>query len=109
MLLMDTVGNSGLDMTPFLRNTMFVGVNMGTIFNHNIPLSARLLKDIMQYRSQGVIKSLQPITVMNFSQTEEAYRTMQTGKHIGKIVLVPGEDDIVPVSLLLPMVDGQRC
>ncbi|KAK3990438.1 Compactin diketide synthase mokB [Cladorrhinum sp. PSN332] len=95
----DMFGNSGLDMAPFLRNTMFVGVNMGTIFNHSIPLSARLLKDIMQLRSEDVIKPLQPVTTMNFSQTEEAYRTMQTGKHIGKIVLVPREDDIVPVSL----------
>ena len=86
-------------MAPFLRNTMFVGVNMGTIFNHNIPLSARLLRDIMQYHSQGIVKPPQPVNVMNFSQTEEAYRTMQTGKHIGKMVLVPGDDDIVPVGL----------
>jgi len=61
------------------------------------PLAARVMEDIMRYHRQGVVKPLQPLTVMNFSQTEEAFRTMQSGKHMGKIVLVPHNDDLVPV------------
>jgi len=35
---------------------------------------------------------------MVYSQLEEAFCLMQTGKHIGKMVLKAGDDDIVPVS-----------
>ncbi|KAK0707101.1 hypothetical protein B0T26DRAFT_790998 [Lasiosphaeria miniovina] len=93
----DMFGNSGLDMAPFLHNTTFAGVNMGAVFNHNIPLAARLLADVMRYHAQGVVKPLRPLTVMSFAQIEAAFRTMQAGKHIGKLVLVPHDDDLVPM------------
>lgn len=51
----------------------------------------------MRYYHEGVVKIPQPINVMSFAQTEEAFRTMQSGKHMGKIVLTPRPDDIVPV------------
>ena len=86
-------------MMPFLRNTTFVGVNMAAIYNDNIPLSARLMDAVIQYQKEGVVKSLQPVTAMSFSQIEEAFRTMQTGKHIGKIVLSPSDEDLVSVSV----------
>lgn len=37
---------------------------------------------------------------MTFSHIEEAFRLMQTGKHVGKIVLGANENDLVPVRLL---------
>lgn len=47
-----------------------------------------------------VTKLVTPLEVMNFSQIEEAFRIMQTGKHIGKMVLAADDDDIVPVRYL---------
>ncbi|KAM7200715.1 Compactin diketide synthase mokB [Naviculisporaceae sp. PSN 640] len=93
----DMFKNAGLDMLPFLKNTTFTGLNMGAIFNHNTPLSARLLRDVMALHTRGIVKPIRPVTSLPFSQIEEAFRTMAGGKHIGKIVLIPNDDDQVPM------------
>ncbi|RYO73747.1 hypothetical protein DL762_010377 [Monosporascus cannonballus] len=41
----------------------------------------------------------QPLTRMSFAEVQKAFRLLQMGKHFGKIVLVPGEHDMVPVLL----------
>lgn len=93
-------GNTGLDMTPFLHNISFSGVNMLSVYRENVPLLSRILADVMKYWAMGVTKLVTPLKVMNFSQIEEAFRIMQTGKHIGKMVLAANDDDIVPVRYL---------
>jgi NADPH:quinone reductase-like Zn-dependent oxidoreductase len=94
----DIVGNTGLDMAPFMKNLTFFCVNLVGIYRHNIPLASRLLSDIMDLVHQGVIRPITPITVYPFSQIESAFKLMQLGKHVGKIVLKPSNDDRVPVS-----------
>jgi NADPH:quinone reductase-like Zn-dependent oxidoreductase len=86
-------------MAPLLCNTTFAGVNMRGVIAPG-PRCARVLEDVMRYYHEGVIKIPHPLTVMSFAQTEEAFRTMQSGKHTGKIVLAPSADDIVPVGFL---------
>ncbi|UKZ78608.1 hypothetical protein TrVFT333_006354 [Trichoderma virens FT-333] len=93
----DITGNTGLDMTPFLHNISFSGVNMLSVYRENVPLLSRILEDVMKYWAIGVKKLVTPLKVMNFSQIEEAFRIMQTGKHIGKMVLAANDDDIVPI------------
>lgn len=94
----DIVGNVGLEMAPFMKNLTFVCVNLVGIYRHNIPLASRLLSDVMDLVHQGVIRPITPITVYPYSQIESAFKLMQLGKHIGKIVLKPSDDDLVPVS-----------
>lgn len=84
-------------MTPFLHNISFSGVNMLSVYRENVPLLSRILADVMKYWAMGVTKLVTPLKIMNFSQIEEAFRIMQTGKHIGKMVLAANDDDIVPV------------
>jgi hypothetical protein len=43
-----------------------------------------------------------PITQYSISDIEKAMRLMQAGKHIGKLVLVPGAEDKVKVNLPYP-------
>ncbi|TQN73576.1 Highly reducing polyketide synthase alt5 [Colletotrichum shisoi] len=93
----DIVGNTGLDMSPFMHNIVFAGVNMLSIYRSNIPLFARIISDVMRLLGEGVIRPIDPLTVMDYSQIEEAFRIMQTGKHIGKMVLKAGDDDLVPI------------
>lgn len=99
----DIVGNTGLDMAPFMNNLSFACVNLVGIYRHNIPLASRLLSDVMDLVHQGVIRPITPITVYPYSQIESAFKLMQLGKHVGKIVLKPSDDDLVPVSL------GNQC
>jgi NADPH:quinone reductase-like Zn-dependent oxidoreductase len=94
----DIVGNSGLDMAPFMNNLTFFCVNLVGIYRYNIPLASRLLSDVMDLVHQGVVRPITPITVYPYSQIESAFKLMQLGKHVGKIVLKPSDDDLVPVS-----------
>ena len=96
----DIVGNTGLDMEPFMRNVTFASVNLLGIYRNSIPLAARIFSDVMSLLHQGVVRAIQPITVYSYSQMEGAFRFMQTGRHIGKIVLKPHDEDLVPVSFL---------
>ncbi|KAG9239333.1 hypothetical protein BJ875DRAFT_491623 [Amylocarpus encephaloides] len=93
----DIVGNTGLDMSPFMDNITFSGLNMLSVYRDNIPLFARIIADMMRLLSQGIIKPVEPLRIMDYSQIEEAFRIMQMGKHIGKMVLRAGPEDLVPI------------
>ncbi|KAI1756989.1 polyketide synthase [Xylaria castorea] len=46
---------------------------------------------------QGLKRST-PVTTFSISHIQDALRHMQTGKHLGKLVVVPNENDIVPFA-----------
>jgi hypothetical protein len=52
----------------------------------------------MNLWEEGVIKETTPLNIFDFSQIEASFRLVQSGKHIGKIVLTAGKDDLVQVS-----------
>lgn len=85
-------------MSPFANNVTFAGVNLLSIYRTNIPLFTRIMTNVMKLLADGIIRPIEPIKVMQFSQIEEAFRLMQTGKHIGKLVLKAGDEDVVPVG-----------
>ncbi|KAH6888171.1 putative polyketide synthase, partial [Thelonectria olida] len=94
----DIEDNTRLGMAPFIRNVTLASVDLTVIFRQRKALGAQLLSDVMALLRQGNIGQVSPITKFSFSKTEEAFRYMQAGKHMGKIVLVPQPDDIVPVA-----------
>ncbi|KAM7191829.1 Compactin diketide synthase mokB [Rhypophila sp. PSN 637] len=94
----DMFKNAGLDMIPFLQNTTFTGLNTSAIFNHNIPLSARLLRQVMALHRQGVVQPIRPASTLPFSRITEAFRTMAGGEHTGRTVLLPKDEDQVPMT-----------
>lgn len=47
---------------------------------------------------QSVISSIEPINVYPFSQMESAFRLIQGGKHMGKMVLRADSETTVQVS-----------
>lgn len=49
--------------------------------------------------SQGITKPVEPLTFIPFSQIEEGFRLMETGDHMGKIILESHDDDLVPVCI----------
>ncbi|KAK6072395.1 polyketide synthase [Seiridium cupressi] len=91
----DIVGNTGLEMAPFMRNVSFHSVNLIDLIDYDVPQTARVLQEVMDLIRQGAVKPVAPIVSMPFSRVEEAFRLMQTGKHMGKIVLGAVEDDVV--------------
>ncbi|KAI4101563.1 MAG: hypothetical protein L6R37_004889 [Teloschistes peruensis] len=93
----DIVGNTGLDMSPFIKNVSFCSVNILGILRNSVPIAARIFREAMGLLRSGAVKPVDPISVMPIGRIEEAFRLMQSGKHMGKIVLTTHDDDIVPV------------
>ena len=94
----DIVGNTGLDMAPFMRNVSFISVNLLAIGRNSIKLTARIMEDVVALIRKGVIRAIEPVTTFPYSEVEQAFRFLQGGKSPGKVVVVPHEEDLVPVS-----------
>jgi NADPH:quinone reductase-like Zn-dependent oxidoreductase len=93
----DILGNSGLDMRPFLKNTLFAGVNLEQMMVANPHRSSKLVSEVLKLFEQGSISPIQPITAYEFTDMESVFRKMQRGAHIGKLVLRVTTESRVPV------------
>ncbi|KAL2758025.1 hypothetical protein ACRALDRAFT_1068472 [Sodiomyces alcalophilus JCM 7366] len=94
----DIHSNTKLDMDPFRKNVLFASVDLITIFNHNKPLGARIVKECCDLVHHGEIQLPQTILEVSYEDVLKGFRLLQMGKHTGKIVLVPSKDDMVPVA-----------
>lgn len=94
----DILGNSGLDMQPFLNNVSFSGVNLEHMLVHEPRQCSELVSQVLNMFKQGAIGFIQPIVVHDFTDTESAFREMQRGTHVGKLVLRVTPDSRVSVA-----------
>jgi NADPH:quinone reductase-like Zn-dependent oxidoreductase/SAM-dependent methyltransferase len=86
-----------LDLNPFVNNVTMASVNLQTMTEHRPELVGRLIADTVELYTEGKIKEVTPVTVMNFGQVEDGLRLLQSGKGMGKYVFVPGPEDYLPV------------
>lgn len=95
----DILVNASLDMAPFLRNASFHGVNLLEYVTEDVDPTAfpRIFSAVMDLVHAGVATPIEPTTTMPFSEVESAFRLMQGGQHMGKIVLKAEEGDLVPL------------
>lgn len=95
----DILANSKIDMRMFEKNVTFSAVDLIRVMER--PKEAqRLFKACFALLQDGLISPVTPISVFQMSDIETAYRQMQTGKHIGKIVLKADPDCKVKVDFL---------
>ncbi|KAF8439511.1 hypothetical protein BGX38DRAFT_875482 [Terfezia claveryi] len=86
------MSNGGrLDMGPFLEQRTFASINITQIYTRRIDQAGKLLRATMKLFHDGIIKprTIHPLTVYPISKAEEAFRLVQAGKHLGKLVLKP--------------------
>ena len=96
----DIVGNTRLEMARFEHNAMFASVDLTVVATERPKIMKRLLADVFDLMSKGSIRPISPITTFAISNVESAFRTLQGGKIMGKIVIVPGPEDQVKVCLI---------
>ncbi|KDN65093.1 putative mycocerosic acid synthase [Colletotrichum sublineola] len=99
--LRDVVNNTRLHMKPFHKNITFSFFDVKDL---PMPTLAKLLNTIYDLVSHGRLTPVSPITAYSVDRVKEAYRTMQQGKHRGKIVLTFTPSARVPV--LFPATDS---
>jgi NADPH:quinone reductase-like Zn-dependent oxidoreductase len=96
----DIDANSKLDLDVFIKNVSFTAVNYAVLLDINKPLASQLWAEVTELARKGEIREA-VLDVYSYSQLEVAFRKLQGGKHIGKIVLKPSSEDIVDVSQLI--------
>lgn len=93
----DILGNTRLDMRPFIRDATFTFINLNHLERDRPKLMSEILHSSMDLIKAGILKSIYPVTDYPISQVEQSFRVMQAGKHRGKLTLTYDDDDVVPV------------
>ncbi|KAI3319763.1 polyketide synthase [Xylariaceae sp. AK1471] len=85
--LTDIESRARIPMDSFARGVRFEAMEL-------LYMQQRTVASVL---GQGLKRST-PITTFSMSHIQDALRHMQTGKHSGKLVIVPDENDIVPFA-----------
>lgn len=88
--------NATLPVAILARNISFSAVDVTKL---SPKAASRLLKKTTQLLEDGKIQQLQPVRVFNASEVEEAFKELQSGSSLGRVVVAPKLKDVVPVSL----------
>lgn len=95
----DITKNSRLEMNRFETNVTFSSVDLTKVAYFKPKLMKRLLKDVCDLLSKNTVQPIAPITSYPISEVEKAYRQLQSGKSMGKLVVVPHAEDQVKVNI----------
>ena len=93
----DILANSRLDMETFNRSVTFASVNLTVVLHRNPRLGKRMVREVFKLLQEGAILPVHPLNVFRFSEMESAFRLIQAGKHVGKIVLKVDDATMVKV------------
>lgn len=93
----DILNNTELDMRPFLQDATFAFFNLNHIEKARPDIMAKIISGAFDLQRRGITRPITPLTAYPISEVENAFRLMQTGKHLGKIALTFSDTDVVPV------------
>jgi len=83
----DIMGNTRLEMRPFLQDATFTFFNLEHVMKERPELMATIMNGAFDLLRRGITKLVSPVVSYPISEVEGAFRLMQTGKHKGKIAL----------------------
>lgn len=97
----DFAVNARLDMAKFARNVTFAAVDLAAVIQERPEEAAEVQREAIELITTGKVHAPQPISVYSMEDLQTALRTMQTGRHMGKLVIKPGQADRVRVRIPL--------
>nr|ALQ32976.1 putative polyketide synthase [Fusarium sp. NRRL 25184] len=83
----DLASHGQLDMSGFLDNRSYCGIDMHYLIGEQPNLVKDVMERTLEFFRQGKLKSLRPITSFAASDAKKAFRYLQDGQHIGKVIL----------------------
>ncbi|XP_049273337.1 fatty acid synthase-like [Rhipicephalus sanguineus] len=101
----DILENKNLGMSVFLQNVNFHGVMLDSLWGDDFTALAHKRR-INALLAEGIKSGVvQPLNVFKFTreQTEQAFRFIASGKHIGKVVIQMRPEESVPVTRAPPL------
>jgi NADPH:quinone reductase-like Zn-dependent oxidoreductase/SAM-dependent methyltransferase len=90
--------NKSLEMEPFRRALSFIHVDVVQLADNKGRVIQRILQEVIRLLETKTIRNISPVVSYPLADVARAFRAMQAGKHIGKLVLIPSADDVVKVS-----------
>ncbi|KAH8659903.1 hypothetical protein BX600DRAFT_399805 [Xylariales sp. PMI_506] len=99
----DMIGRAQLALDKFEDNRTFFGVDVSRHVALRRATGMRLMELMLDLYAQGNIKPIRPINVFDATEIKDAFRFMQQGIHIGKIVVrLPENEEILPWAPAVP-------
>lgn len=95
--LRDILDNTRLDMRPFGKSTTFTFFNQFTLYEEDPAALGQILDEAFKLVHEGTLRAPSPLTVHSTGQVGDAFRTIQQGKHRGKMVLSFTDNAEVPI------------
>jgi NADPH:quinone reductase-like Zn-dependent oxidoreductase len=95
--LTDIESRARISMGTFARGARFEAIELNYMQQTDMGRIEDLFSRAMDSVLNQDLKRATPITAYSASQIQDALRHMQSGKHIGKLVIEPHDDDIVRV------------
>ena len=89
--------NTRLEMEKFARNVTFAAVDLVGLIKERPEVVDKVWGKVMELLRTGVVKPPSPISAYAMSDIQKALSTMQSGRHMGKLVAVPQQTDLVKV------------
>ncbi|KAL4875728.1 putative polyketide synthase [Aspergillus karnatakaensis] len=93
----DFLGHGMLSMDAFMANRAFFGVDLDAFTKCRPSRLLELARDYFKLLESGQIRPIRPIKLFNAADALEAFRYMQKGVHMGKIILkMPESSSCLP-------------
>lgn len=83
----DMIGRGQLALDRFEDNRTYIGIDMSRYIVTNPAKITKLMKLMLDLYSEGHIRPIHPITFYDANEVQDAFRYMQQGFHIGKVVI----------------------
>ncbi|KAL4901000.1 hypothetical protein BDW74DRAFT_182333 [Aspergillus multicolor] len=89
----DMIGHAQLALDKFEDNRTFFGIDVSRHVGLRRATGGRLMQLMLDLYSRGHIKPIHPTTIFEATNVEDAFRYMQQGTHVGKILVKFPEDE----------------
>ncbi|KAM7191954.1 polyketide synthase [Naviculisporaceae sp. PSN 640] len=83
----DIRGNSNLPMAQFAGNCSFSAVDLRHIAVYRKDILRTILESVVDLVQQGKLRPPTPVRTYKVSQVEHAFRYLQSGKNVGRIII----------------------
>ena len=93
----DILNNTELDMRPFLQGASYTFYNINQIEKERPDMMGKIITETFEFQRRKITRPITPLKTYPISDVVNAFRLMQAGKHLGKVVLSFGEADNIPV------------
>ncbi|KAI1125429.1 hypothetical protein F5Y10DRAFT_284293 [Nemania abortiva] len=92
----DLIGHGQLAMSQFEPNRSYFGVDLAQMYIER----PKKVKRMIKFFIQGGIQPIRPVTCFEVDQVENAFRSLQKGQHIGKLVVrLPKDHSLIPAVM----------